>query len=282
MNSTNKTQAGQIAFQGELGAYSEQALREYFGDRPQAVGCKYLKDVFATVQSGHAQKAIVPVENSIAGSIYETYDLLSEYKLTVVGEHFLKVNHCLLTLPNVTRSQIKKVFSHPQALDQSQKFLNTIRVEWQPFYDTAGAAKWVSQTKNPEFAAIASKLAAQHYNLTIMAEGIQTFSHNTTRFLVLQKESITPKGDCKTSIQFETRDIPAALYKCLGGFATNGVNLNRLESRPSQTGIGRYRFYLDCEGHVNEPAVDQALRELQFFTANFRLLGSYSKGKIPA
>jgi len=272
-----------VAYQGEPGAYSQQALLAYFGATCEALHVKHLEDVFDAIQSERAERGIVPVENSSAGSIYETYDLLFERKLAIVGEHYLKVDHCLLTLPEAQRSQLKVVYSHPQALGQCYRYLNTLGLERRAFYDTAGAAAWVAEQKNPAYAAVASALAAEHYGLRVMAKSVQTYTHNTTRFLVLSKDEAASRGGAyKTSIVFETRDLPAALYKCLGGFATNGINLCKLESRPSQTGMGRYRFYLDCEGHESEPMVDQALRELQFFTASYRVLGSYTQGKLAA
>lgn len=271
-----------IAFQGQAGAYSEQALRQHFGEKDEALGFKQLSQVFDAVEAGQAGQAVVPVENSSAGSVIETYDLLSQRKLTIVGEVYARINHCLLTLDGVTRGQLKKVYSHPQALQQCHGYLEKLTVETEPFFDTAGAAAWVAQMRDPSLGAIASKLAAKTYGLSVLAENIQTFAHNTTRFLILSKDRLkTPRGPCKTSILFEARHVPAALYKCLGGFATNGINLTKLESRPSQAGMGRYRFHLDCEGHVDEPALDQALRELQFFTTSLRVLGSYSQAKIP-
>ncbi len=270
-----------IAFQGELGAYSEQALRVYFGTEEEAVPLPHLEDVFEAVESGKVDRCIVPVENSSAGSIYRTYDLLSEHPLNIIGEQYLKINHCLLALPDVSRDQLKKVYSHSQALDQSRAFLSQLTIEEVPFYDTAGSAAWIAQEGNPELAAVASSLAAEHYNLQLMAENIQTYKHNTTRFLVLSKEAVKPQGHCKTSMVFVSKHIPAALYKCLGGFATNNINLSKLESRPTQTGMGRYRFYLDCEGHVDDPALEFALSELEFFTSSLRILGSYPIGYIP-
>ena len=271
-----------IAFQGQAGAYSEQALRQHFGEKAEAVGFRHLAAVFDAVESEQVAEAVVPVENSSAGSIFETYDLLSKHKLTIVGEVYLGIKHCLLALAGATRGQLKKVYSHPQALQQCQGYLDKLGVETEPFFDTAGAAAWVTEKQDPALAAIAGKWAAKTYGLAVMAENIQTYAHNTTRFLILSKSPVkTPKGDCKTSILFEARHVPAALYKCLGGFATNGINLTKLESRPSQAGIGRYRFHLDCEGHVDEPALDQALRELQFYTTSLRVLGSYSQAKIP-
>jgi len=237
--------------------------------------------VFDAVESGEAAHCIVPVENSSAGSVYRTYDLLSERELHIVDEHYVRINHCLLAAPGATVSDLKEVFSHSQALDQCQGYLRKLGVMENTFYDTAGAAAWVGEQRNPAYAAIASALAAQHYGLDILAENIQTYTHNTTRFLVLSKTQATPEGKCKTSIVFETKHIPAALYKCLGGFATNGINLTKLESRPSQAGMGRYRFYLDCEGYIAEPTLQRAIQELQFYTASYRVLGSYKQGKLP-
>ncbi len=270
-----------VAFQGVRGAYSEQAVVSCFGGRAEPLSCPLLVDVFDAVQSRRAELGCVPVENSSAGSIYETYDLLAENALTIVGEHFLKVVHCLMGRPDATLEQLKTVYSHPQALDQCRAFLKRHSLEANAFYDTAGAAKWVAGQADPSRGAIASRLAAEHYGMALLAENIQTHTHNTTRFLVLGREGAPPEGACKTSLVFEAKHIPAALYKCLGGFATNGVNLTKLESRPTQAGMGSYRFYLDCEGHVDEPAVDRAVQELAFFTARLRVLGSYPAGQLP-
>jgi len=271
-----------IAFQGTHGAYSEQALKEVFGLHAQSLSCRYLEHVFDAVETQQAAFGIVPVENSSAGSIYRTYDLLSEHAWSITGEHYLKINHCLLTLPGTRRQDIKKVFSHSQALDQCHAFLTQLGLEEHPFFDTAGAAAWVAEQKNPQYAAVAGRLAADHHHLEVMAANIQTYPHNTTRFLVLAKTPSNAKGACKTSLVFETRHLPAALYKCLGGFASNGINLTKLESRPSQAGMGRYRFYLDFEAHAQDPAADRALRELAFFTVSVRILGSYPRTSIPA
>lgn len=271
-----------VAFQGERGAYSEQAVLAHFGPQAHPVSCTHLEDVFDAVKAGEVAWGCVPVENSSAGSIYRTYDLLAEHTVTIAGEHYLKVIHCLMGLPEAGLDQLETVYSHPQALDQCRAFLKQRGLQEVAFYDTAGAAKWVASQVDPGRGAIASQLAAKHYGLNVLADNIQTFPHNTTRFLVLTKEKLSPQGGpCKTSLVFETKHMPAALYKCLGGFATNGVNLSKLESRPTQTGMGRYRFYLDCEGHIEEPAVDQAVRELAFFTARLRVLGSYTAAKLP-
>jgi len=270
-----------VAFQGERGAYSEQALRGFFGETATPVAYPHLEDVFDALAKAQTGYCIVPIENSSAGSIYRTYDLLAENDVHIVGECFQKINHCLMGLKGTSLASVKQVYSHSQALDQCQAFIKKHGLLENSFYDTAGAAKWMAQQQDMANCAIASALAAQVYGLEILAEDIQTYPHNTTRFLVLSKDPAPSKGACKTSLVFEARHIPAALYKCLGGFATNGVNLTKLESRPAQTGMGRYRFYLDCEGHREEPAVDRALCELQFFTVQLRILGSYPAGKIP-
>lgn len=270
-----------VAFQGERGAYSEQALLGYFGERATPVAYPHLEDVFNALLQEQTAYGIVPIENSSAGSIYRTYDLMAENEVHIVGEYFQKINHCLVGLKGTSLATVKVVYSHSQALDQCQAFIKKHGLSENSFYDTAGAAKWVAQQEEASNCAIASALAAKVYGLDVLAQNIQTYPHNTTRFLVLSKAPSPSKGPCKTSLVFEARHIPAALYKCLGGFATNGVNLTKLESRPAQTGMGRYRFYLDCEGHHQEPAVDRALRELRFFTTQLRILGSYPAGRIP-
>ncbi len=273
-----------VAFQGEVGAYSEQALAAYFGPESPRTGVRRFRDVFDRVSVGEARAGIVPVENSVAGSVSEAIDLLMDMppEVRVVGETYLKVSHCLLGTGEATLQAVKVAISHPQALGQCARFLEEQGIEARPSYDTAGAAQEVAERADPSVAAIASEWAGQRYGLKVLRADLQSFRHNTTRFLVIARESAeggTP--DWKTTVWFETRDLPGALYKSLGGFATNGVNLTKLESRPARTGIGRYRFYLECEGHRDEPALDNALRELGFFAVRWHVLGSYPRAEVP-
>ncbi|MBF0623018.1 MAG: hypothetical protein HQL54_13950, partial [Magnetococcales bacterium] len=230
VNEKNKT----VAFQGMRGAYSEQACRERLPGY-DVLPCKTFEDVFAVVESGKADIGMLPVENSIAGQVSDSYDLLALHHLKVTGEYYLRVRHCLLGQPGATIADIQNVHSHPQALAQCHHFIRSYRWRRMAVYDTAGAAEELSHRKDQDIAAIASELCADLYGLTILERDIQDSESNTTRFLLISKEEHLPQlseEECKTSLLFEVRNIPASLYKCLGGFATNGINLTRLESRP--------------------------------------------------
>ncbi|MFQ5795927.1 MAG: prephenate dehydratase [Candidatus Bipolaricaulia bacterium] len=267
-----------IAFQGERGAYSEQAIFKHFGEECEAVPCHELEDVFRRVVRGEVDAGVVPIENSLAGSINKTYDLFLDHDLKIIGEIYLRIHHSLLGNRDSSLAGIRHVYSHPQALAQCEDFLRKLGVEPHPTYDTAGAAKWVRESGRRDAAAIASVIAAQEYGLVVLVEGVETLENNATRFLVISQEVSPVREECKTSIVFETRDLPAALYKCLGGFATNGVNLTKLESRPIRGENWKYLFYLDFDGHLDDPPVNRALEELAYFTVTLKVLSSYPKG----
>ncbi|MEO5330824.1 MAG: prephenate dehydratase [Magnetococcus sp. YQC-5] len=272
MKTTSKT----VAFQGERGAYSEQACREYLPDH-RTIPCRTFDEVFQVVDEREADVGMIPVENSIAGVVSDSYDLLAIYQLHILGEYYLRVRHCLLGIPTARLDRLNAVYSHPQALAQCRTFIRKHGWAWHAVYDTAGAAFDLAQRNNPEEAAIAAEICAELYDLTILARDIQDSHLNTTRFLLIVKDRPPPPKDvlCKTSLVFEVRNIPAALYKCLGGFATNGVNLTRLESRPVPGTPWSYHFYLDFEGRPEEKACKLALEELAFFTSSMKILGSY-------
>lgn len=266
-----------VAFQGMRGAYSEQACRERLPNHDH-LPCKTFEDVFCLVEEEQVRVGMIPVENSMAGVVSDSYDLLAVHNLHIVGEHYLRVRHSLLGLKNAGTEGIKTVFSHPQALAQCQTFLRKRGWGCRAVYDTAGAAADLLNRGNPEEAAVASELCAELYDLQILKKDIQDSKLNTTRFLLVAKvpqELKDKKVPCKTSLLFEVRNIPAALYKCLGGFATNGVNLTRLESRPVPGRHWSYHFYLDFQGSPQEPQCQLALEELSFFTHVMKILGSY-------
>ncbi|MBF0308558.1 MAG: prephenate dehydratase [Magnetococcales bacterium] len=271
-----------IAFQGMRGAYSEQACREKMPDY-RVYPCKTFEDVFSAVEEGLCRYGMLPVENSMAGVVSDSYDLLAVHRLSVVGEYFLHVRHCLLANPAATLPQITTVFSHPQALAQCRSFIRRFGWNHLSVYDTAGSAAELAQRAIPQEAAIASELCASLYGLTVLQRDIQDSRMNTTRFLVIGREpcSPDPSEPCKTSVLFTVRDIPAALYKCLGGFATNGINLTRLESRPVPGKQWTYNFYLDFQGHPEEERCRLALEELRFFTTSCKVLGCYPEGTKP-
>ncbi|WP_085441878.1 prephenate dehydratase [Magnetofaba australis] len=272
-----------VAFQGMPGAYSEQACRERLPGG-EYLPFKTFEEVFDAVDEGRVQLGMVPVENSMAGVVSDSYDLLAIKDLHIIGEYFLPVRHCLMAHRGVSLEQVRKVYSHPQALAQCQGFLKRQGWERVAVYDTAGAAEDLSRNGHPHEAAIASELAAELYDLEILARNIQDSRRNTTRFLVISKQGkpLDPQIESvKTSLLFEVRNIPAALYKCLGGFATNGINLTRLESRPVAGKDWSYHFYLDFQGRPDHEPSQLAIEELGFFTHSLKILGSYPEAPKP-
>lgn len=265
-----------IAFQGMRGAYSEQACREKTPGYLY-VPCKTFEDVFRQVENGHVDLGMLPVENSMVGVVSDSYDLLAMRHLSIVGEHYLRVRHCLLGMRGARLDQIRAVYSHPQALAQCQAFVKKHGWERYSVYDTAGAAADLIGRGKQDEAALASELCAELYGLDVLSRDLQDSHLNTTRFLLVSRTEETPPRDipCKTSLLFEVRNIPAALYKCLGGFATNGINLTRLESRPVPGRHWSYHFYLDFQGNPEDPGCKLALEEISFFTDTLKILGCY-------
>jgi prephenate dehydratase/chorismate mutase/prephenate dehydratase len=270
-----------VAFQGERGAYSEQALLTYFPNA-EPIPCRTLADAFDAVAGGRARFAAIPIENSQAGSINDAYDLLLKHDLHIVGEIMFRVSHCLMALPGQTLADIKRVYSHPQALAQSMEYLQTLGTEIIAAYDTAGSAKTIAEERTPGAAAVASRLAATLYGLEVLAEAIETNPHNYTRFFVISPEPASPPADvpCKTSIVLTTPNSPGALYRCLGCIAWRGINLTKLESRPSRGKPWEYVFYVDFEGAADREPYRSALEELRSQTEFLRVLGSYPKASL--
>jgi prephenate dehydratase len=269
-----------IAFQGEHGAYSEEAVLALY-PQAQPQPCRSLSDVFTAVARGIATAGVVAVENSQAGSINETYDLLLQHTLIIVGETIVEVNHCLLALPGQSLTDITRVYSHPQALAQCADYLRTLGVEVIPTYDTAGSARMIVDQGLRHCAAVASERSATIYGLTVLARRIQTNPANYTRFLAIAREAVPFTGPSKTSIIFAVRNQPGALYTALGCFATRGINLTKLESRPSKNEPWQYIFYVDFEGHVDDPPCRAALGDLLFHTSFLKILGSYPSSVTP-
>jgi prephenate dehydratase len=265
-----------VAFQGEKGAFSEDAVITFFGD-VEIFPNKYIADVFEAVLGNDVDFGVVPVENSQAGSINDTYDMLLSYPLNIFGEIHLRISHCLMALPGQTLAGIKVIYSHPQALAQCEEFLRKIKAEIVPTYDTAGSAKRIKETDLKGSAAVASKRAAQIYGLEILAEGIETNPNNYTRFFVISRKKAEPSPKSKTSLVFSTKNLPGALYACLGAFATRDVNLTKIESRPSRDKPWEYVFYVDFEGHVDDPVCQEAIAELKKTTNFIKILGSYPR-----
>ena len=280
-------QVRRVAFQGEHGAYSEQAGQQHFTEPVLTVPCHTFEEIFGLVEKGGADFGVAPVENSVAGSINKTYDLLLERDLTVVGEILLRVRHNLLALPGVSMADIKQVRSHPQALAQCERYLNQHGWRAIPWYDTAGSAKELAQNPEPGVAVIASALAGRTYGLTVLEEGIEDLLWNFTRFFVVaQRGAVIPGRPTsdephKTSLVFATPHTPGALHGCLGEFASRGINLAKLESRPRRNRPWHYVFYLDFEGDWRQPACQEALVALLARAAFVKLLGSYPAARMP-
>lgn len=272
-----------VAFQGERGAFGDEAVQTYFGNNtdrtPEPVPCRTFAQVFRSVAAGEVDYGLVPVENSQAGSINDVYDLLRQHDLYVTGEIIHQVNQCLLCLPGQQLSDIKRVISHPQALAQSDAFLSELGVEIAATYDTAGSAKMIREEQLQNVAAVASAGAAEVYQLDILARGIQTIKDNYTRFIALGREP-APRvdGPAKTMLVLTTSHQPGSLYRGLGALAAQQINLLKLESRPSRQRAWEYVFYLDFEGHREDPVVRSALAHLAEYTTFCKVLGSFARG----
>jgi prephenate dehydratase len=269
-----------VAFQGEHGAYSEQAIRQHFGAEVATLPCHSFEGIFAAVESGEADYGALPVENSLAGSINRAYDLLLQHDLRVWGEILLRVRHNLLAMPGTTLDQVSTVRSHPQALAQCERWLTQRGFQAVPWYDTAGSAKELADHPENGVAVIASKLAAETYGLQLLAESIEDLAFNFTRFFVIGHGEPAPTGKAKTSLVFAVSHEPGSLYACMGEFATRGINLTKLESRPRRNRPWHYVFYLDFEGHWQDPACQQALVGLLSRAAFVKLLGSYPAAEV--
>lgn len=267
-----------VAFQGAPGAYSHQAVREAFPDRPP-LPCASFEDAIEAVQAGRAGVAMIPIENSLHGRVADIHFLLPESGLSIVGEHFVRVRHCLLGLAD--KASLREVKSHPQALGQVRHHLRRWGITPLQFFDTAAAAAAVAGDGDASVGAIASRLAGELYGLNILAEGVEDADHNTTRFVVLSRDAtLPPLGiPAMTSFNFEVRSVPAALFKALGGFATNGVNMTKLESYLRDGKFSQAEFYAEIEGSPLEPPVQRALEELAFFTNWVKLIGTYPRAR---
>ncbi len=266
-----------IAFQGEPGAYSHQACREVYPDM-EPMPCPTFEEAIAAVHKGDARLAMLPVENSTYGRVADVHHLLPESGLYLIGEHFVPIRLQLMGLPEATLDDIKTAQSHTVALGQCRKFLNENKIEAVVGADTAGSVREVAAHGELSRSAIASSLAGEIYGLKVLASDIEDASNNTTRFLVASRQKIEAdplEGPSVTTLVFRVRNIPAALYKAMGGFATNGVNMVKLESYMLNGMFTATQFYADIEGHPDDPAVARALEELQFFTSYLKILGVY-------
>ena len=266
-----------VAFQGEKGAYSHLACLEVF-PKAEVTSCSTFEEAFQLAKDNSEFKIIIPIENSLAGRVADIHYLIPKYKLQIHAEHFQKVNHKLLGIKGTKIKDIKSVRSHAQAIGQCRKIINENNFKTIISADTAGSAKYISEKNEKSESAIASELAAKIYNLEVLKSNIEDESGNVTRFFIMGKESKHPELENKkyiTSCFFKLKSIPAALYKALGGFATNGVNLCKLESFSVKNTFDQVNFYIDIEGHIKDPSLQKALEELGFHTQKLDVLGVY-------
>lgn len=270
--------AAAVAFQGAPGAYSHQATRELFPDAP-ALPCASFEDAIEAVQSGRVGRAVIPIENSLHGRVADIHFLLPESGLHIIAEHFVRVRHCLMARGE--QRALREVISHPQALGQCRIRLRDWGIAPSSYFDTAAAAAEVAGLDDAGMGAIASRLAAELYGLTVFAEGIEDADHNTTRFVVLAREAVAPPPGVAvmTSLNFEVKNVPAALFKALGGFATNGINITKLESYLRDGSFAAAEFYAEIVGAPADPGCERALAELAFHTKWVRLLGTYPQAR---
>lgn len=265
-----------VAFQGEPGAYSEQAVFEYFG-KVETLPCESFEAMFDAAACGKSDVALAPIENSLAGSIHQNYDLLLRHNLHIVGEYFLRVRHCLIVNPGVKKEKIKKAISHPQALGQCAAYLRGHGIRAEQVYDTAGSVKMLKESGARDTAAIASRRAAELYGMQILEEGIEDNPENYTRFLAVAREAVMPEADAKTSIVFTLKNQPGALFKALSVFALRDIDLTKIESRPLQGKPWEYLFYIDFIGSVRDEVSRRALEHLGEYALTLRVLGSYPR-----
>ncbi|MFH2056415.1 MAG: prephenate dehydratase [bacterium] len=264
-----------VAFQGELGAYSHEAAERFFRGQLQPIPQRSFEDVFRAVETEEADLGIVPIENSLVGSIHRNYDLLLISSLQVIAEQDLRIEHALIGLPGSKLEQIREVSSHPVALEQCRDYLSAQKLTQRAAYDTAGAVKALQGTGDPAIAAVASRYAAELYGMKILAAAIQDETDNYTRFLILSRDRAERCENCKTSIVFALKNVPGALFKALSVFALRDLDLTKIESRPVRSRKWQYYFYLDFQGHAEDDTARNAINHLGEITSFLKILGSY-------
>jgi chorismate mutase/prephenate dehydratase len=269
-----------VAFQGEKGAYSEIAAESYFDKSIKTLPSYSFEEVFIKVRRGVAQRGVIPIENTLYGSVFENYDLLLKYHVSVIAELNLQINHYLISSERHSLSKLKKIYSHPQAIGQCSKFLNGLKVEIVPSYDTAGSALLSMRNVDDPTAAITSYRAAKIYNMKILKKNIQNNKVNYTRFFVISKKKSDeePKHP-KSTLSFDLKSIPGALHKALGVFANAEIDLSMIESRPIPHKPFQYTFYIDITWSLNDKKIKTALKKLSELTVTIRRIGTYEKGK---
>lgn len=278
---TNNNSDNLISFQGDLGAYSNLAAKQMFPDM-EVLPCRIFEDALAAVDEGKAKYAAIPIENSVAGRVADIHYLIPHSNLHIIKEHFLRINHNLLVIPGTKIEDLKAVRSHEQALGQCRRTMDALGIKREVYADTAAAAKHVAELGDPKIGAIASSLAGEIYGLESIKKDIEDAEHNTTRFVVFSREPLEdlPQDQpTMTSFIFQVRNTPAALYKVMGGFATNGINMTKLESYQLDGEICATQFYADIEGHPDDEGVKHAFDELAFYTDQYRILGSYPQSQ---
>lgn len=268
-----------ISFQGEFGANSDMACRDMY-PQMDPLPCPTFEDAFNALESGEADLAMIPIENTIAGRVADIHHLLPESDLHIIGEYFMPIRFQLLVLPGTKKSDVKTVHSHIHAIGQCRSIVRENGWASRVALDTAGAARMVSECGDKSMAALAPKLAADLYNLEILQENVEDLENNITRFVILSRDEITPKRNSDeeiwvTTFVFRVRNIPSALYKAMGGFATNGINMTKLESYQIGGTFIATQFYADIQGHPDDPSVKQALAELEYFSEHVNILGVY-------
>ncbi len=279
MDACKRIQGTVVAFQGEPGAYTEDAAIRFFGPSTQSRPCETFEDVFEVVEAGEVPFGAVPIENSTEGSINRVYDLLLDSPLMVCGEVELRISHCLIAGPEAGLDTIRRVLSHPQALTQCRNFLKHLNCEQIAAYDTAGSVKMIKEQGLRDSAAIASARAAEIYGMKIIAREIEDNPNNFTRFFILSKEDSPPSGKDKTSIVFSVKHKPGTLLEALKILASRNINLTKLESRPTRQKPWEYNFYLDFTGHRQDAEAREALEKLEEASIFVKVLGSYPKAR---
>ena len=274
----SKRKSVHAAYQGIDGAYSQEAIFRYFGKKVTTCGCEAFDGVIEKVELGEANYGFMPAENSVAGTIVQTFDLLLDSNLSIIGEYYLPIHHNLMILPENENKKVDIVYSHPQGLAQCAHFLKRSGYKSEAAWDTAGSAKKIRDENLVNAAAIASKQAAEAYQLKVIASNVEDVIHNTTRFFILGKKPAKPADQNKTSILFSSKHESGALMNCLSEFAERGLNLTKIESRPDRQHAWHYIFYLDFEGHIEDPTVEQALLNLLKQATLVKIMGSYPKG----